>query len=188
MRALLVRDYHGQTRGGPTGYYAISDYAWSVSYCTLCSASPATQASMGDCGPWGGAGEELLGTTPYGAAGRRPNRGCRPRAAAGAARHNVTKLHRPWTYLDAGRWWASRAASRRMCQAGASTSRCPWSRTRKESRAARGPEEQVPFWGTYHADVGHGGANSFTPQVICTDCHQATIISPLAEAAEWDVR
>ena len=27
----------------------------------------------------------------FGAAGRRPNRGCGPRAAAGAARHNVTK-------------------------------------------------------------------------------------------------
>ncbi len=37
--------------------------ACSVSDCTLCSASPATQASMGDCGPWDGAGEELLGAT-----------------------------------------------------------------------------------------------------------------------------
>jgi hypothetical protein len=127
----LVRDYHGPTRGGPTGYYAIGDYAWSVSDCTLCSASPATQASMRDCGPWGGAGEELLGATPFGAAGRRPNRGCGPRAAAGAARHNVTKPHRPRTYRDAGRERASGAASRSMCQAGASTSRCHWSRTRK---------------------------------------------------------
>ena len=67
------------------GYYAIGDYAWSVSDCTLCSAPPATQASMGDCGPWGGAGEELLGATPSGAAGRRPNRGCGPRAAAEAS-------------------------------------------------------------------------------------------------------
>ena len=45
---------------------------------------------------------------------------------------------------------------------GASTSRCHWSRTGKESRAARGPEEQVPFRGADHADVGHGGANRFT--------------------------
>ena len=35
--------------------------------------------------------EELLGATPIGAAGRRPNRGCGPRAAAEAARRNVTK-------------------------------------------------------------------------------------------------
>jgi hypothetical protein len=39
----------------------------------------------------GGAGEELLGATPLGAAGRRPNKGCGPRAAAEAVRHNVTK-------------------------------------------------------------------------------------------------
>jgi hypothetical protein len=104
---------------------------------------------MGDCGPWGGAGEELLGATPSGAAGRRPNRGCGPRAAAGAARHNVTKPHRPRTYRDAGRERASGAASLSMCQAGgASTSRRHWSRTRKESWAARGPEEQVQSRGT----------------------------------------
>ncbi len=53
----------------------LRDYAWSVSDCTLCSASPAMQASMGDCGPWGGAGEELLGATLFGTAGRRPNPG-----------------------------------------------------------------------------------------------------------------
>ena len=35
------------------------------------------------------------------------------------------------------------------------------SRTRKESLAARGLEEQVQFRGTDHADVGHGGANRF---------------------------
>jgi hypothetical protein len=80
---------------------------------------------------------------PFGTAGRRPNRGCGPRAAAGAARHNITKPHQPRTYRDAGRERASGAASPSKCQAGASTSRCHWSRTRKESRAARGPEEQV---------------------------------------------
>ena len=61
---------------------------------------------MRDCGPWGGAGEELLGATLDGAAGRRPNRGCGPRAAAEATRHNVTKPHRPRTLfriLIAGR-------------------------------------------------------------------------------------
>ena len=46
---------------------------------------------MGDCGPWGGAGEELLGATLDGTAGSRPNRGCWPRAAAEAILHNVTK-------------------------------------------------------------------------------------------------
>jgi hypothetical protein len=46
---------------------------------------------MGDCGPWGGAGEELLGATLFGNAGRRPYWGCGPRAAAEAARRNVTK-------------------------------------------------------------------------------------------------
>jgi hypothetical protein len=117
---------------------------------------------MGDCGPWGGAGEELLGATPFGAAGRRPNQGCGPRAAAEAARHKMTKPHRPWTYRDAGREWASGAASQSMRQAGVSTSRRHWSRTRKESRASRGLEEQVQFLGTDHADVGHGGANCFT--------------------------
>jgi hypothetical protein len=36
---------------------------------------------MGDCWPWGGAGEELLGATlsRYGTAGHRPSRGCGPR-------------------------------------------------------------------------------------------------------------
>ena len=49
-------------------------------------------AKPGDCGPWGGAGEELLCATLDGTAGRMPNRGCGPRAAAEAAtRHNVTK-------------------------------------------------------------------------------------------------
>ena len=44
-------------------------------------------------------------------AGRcRPNRGCGPRAAAEATWHNVTKPHRPLTYWDAGRGWASGAA------------------------------------------------------------------------------
>jgi hypothetical protein len=63
--------------GGPTGYDAIGDYACSVSDRTLCSAPPATQAPMGDCEPLGGAGEELLGATLFGTAGRRPNRDCR---------------------------------------------------------------------------------------------------------------
>ena len=71
---------------------------------------------MGDCGPWGGAGEELLGTTLDGTAGRRPNRG-EPRAAAEAARHNVTKPHRPRTYRDAGRERAAGAAGWSMRQA-----------------------------------------------------------------------
>ena len=93
-------------------------------------------------------GQSRLGATPLGAAGRRPNRGCGLRAAAEAARHNVTKPHRPRTYRDAGRERASGAASRSMCQAGASTSRRHWSRTRKESWAARGPEEQVQSRGT----------------------------------------
>jgi hypothetical protein len=77
---------------------------------------------MGDCGPWGGAGEELLGATLFGTAGRRPNRGCGPRAAAEAARHNVTKPHQPRTYRDAGRASerASGAAGRSTRQAGAS--------------------------------------------------------------------
>ena len=46
----------------------------------------------------GGAGEELLGAMLYGTAGRRPNRGCGPRAAVKATWHNVTKPHRPRTY------------------------------------------------------------------------------------------
>ena len=58
---------------------------------------------MGVCRPRGGAGEELLGATLHGTAGRRPNRGCGPRAAAEATLHNVTKPHRPRTNRDAGR-------------------------------------------------------------------------------------
>ncbi len=42
-------------------------------------ASQPKQASMGDCGPWGGAGDELLGATLFGTAGSRPNWGCGPR-------------------------------------------------------------------------------------------------------------
>ena len=97
---------------------------------------------MGDCGPWGGAREELLGATLDGTAGRRPNRGCGPRAAAEANRHNVTKLHRPRTYRDAGRERTSGAAGRSTHQAGASTSRRHWPWTRMESRASSGPEEK----------------------------------------------
>ena len=72
-----------------TEYYAIGDYACSVSDRTLCSASQATQTPMGDCWPWGGAGEELLGATLYGTAGRRPNRGSGPRAAVEGCRRKL---------------------------------------------------------------------------------------------------
>ncbi len=65
---MLIWDYHGPTPGGPTEYYAIGYNACSVSDCTLCSASLATQASMGDCWPWGVAGEELLRATLFGTA------------------------------------------------------------------------------------------------------------------------
>ncbi len=53
----------------------------------------ATQASMGDSWPWGGAGEELLGPTLFGTACHIPNRGCWQRIMAEAALHNVTKPH-----------------------------------------------------------------------------------------------
>ncbi len=64
-----------------------------------------------------------------------------------------------------------------------------WSRTRKESRAARGPEEQVKFRGTDHANVGYGGAYHFTLKSDrrSSDLYQATVTSPLAIAAEKDV-
>ncbi len=68
---------------------------------------------MGGCRPWGGAdGEELLGETLFGTAGRSPNRGCGPRAAAEAARHNATKPLRLRTYRDAGCERASGVAGR----------------------------------------------------------------------------
>ena len=89
----------------------------------------------------GGVGEELLGATLYGTAGRRPNRGCGPRAAAEATRH-VTKPHRLRTFRDAGRERASGAAGRSTRQAEASTSRRYWPWTRMESRASSGPEEE----------------------------------------------
>ena len=132
-----------------TEYYAIGDYACSVSDRTLCSASPATQTPIGDCWPWGGAREELLDATLYGTAGRRPNRGCGPRAVAEATRHNVTKPHRPRTNRDAGRERASGAAGRSTRQAGASTSRrgLGWSRGPQVDRI------EVRYWSS-HADVG----------------------------------
>ncbi len=71
----------------------------------------------GDCRPWGGAGEELLGATPFGTASSKPNRGCGPRATAEAALHNVTKLHRQQTYGDTDREWASGAAGQSTRQA-----------------------------------------------------------------------
>ncbi len=93
MCAVLVRDYHGPTRGGLTEYYAVGNYACSVFNCTFCSASQATQTSMGECWPWDGAAEELLGATLFGIAGSRPNRGCGPLAAEEVALHNVTQPH-----------------------------------------------------------------------------------------------
>ena len=100
------------------------------------------QTPMGDCGPWGGAGEELLGATLFGTAGRGPNRCCGPRAAAEATRHNVTKPHRQRTFRDAGRERASGAAGRSTRQAGASTSRHHWLWTRMDLWATSGPEER----------------------------------------------
>jgi hypothetical protein len=130
--------------GGPTGYDAIGDYACSVSDRTLCSAPPATQAPMGDCEPLGGAGEELLGATLFGTAGRRPNRDCGPRRGP---RRKLPGTMQP-SHIDcgpigdAGRARASGAAGRSMHRAGASTSRHHGPRTRKESRASSGPEER----------------------------------------------
>jgi hypothetical protein len=122
---------------------------------TLYSAPPAAQAPMGDCGPWGGAREELLGATLLGTvtAGRRPKSECGPRAAAEAARHKMTKPHRLRTLLDAGRERASGATGRSKCRSGASTSRLHWSWTWKESRASGGLEER------YAGDIGtdHAG-------------------------------
>ena len=135
MSSLSKLNHGLPTRGGPTEYYAISDYACSVSDRTLCSELPATQTPIGDCGPWGGAGEELLGTTLDGTAGRRLNRGCGTRAAAEATWHNVTNPRRPRTYRDAGRERASGAEGRSTRQAGASTSRRHWQWTRMESHA-----------------------------------------------------
>ncbi len=106
---------------------------------------------MGDCGPWGGAGEELLGATLLGTACSRPNQECGPRAAAEAAQHNVTKPHQLRTLRDAGSEWASGATGRSKCQAGASTSRRHWLWTRKELRASSGLEEG------YYIETDHAG-------------------------------
>ena len=96
----------------------------------------------GGCGPWGGAGEELLGATLYGTAGHRPNRVCGPRATVEAAWHNLTKPHRLWTFWDAGRERVSGAAGRSTRRTGASTSKRHWPWTRMESRASSGQEEE----------------------------------------------
>ena len=131
---------------GPTGCYAIGDYAWCVSPIVLVARHRRLRRPR-----WGTAGHGAepgrscsalrrsapLAADPAGAAGRGP------RATAEAARHNVTKLHRPRTYRDAGRERALGAASRSTRQARASTSRCHWSRIQKELRASREPEEQA---------------------------------------------
>ena len=120
----------------------------------------------GDCGPCGGAWEELLGATLYGTAGRRPNRGCGPRAAAEAARHNVTKPHRLRTYRDAGRERASGAARLSTRQARASTSRRNWQWTRMESRASRGPEERYDTGAVMQTSDGQSNRRFiYAPQV-----------------------
>ena len=142
-----------------------SGQPWAASG-TLCPESPAAQAPMGDCGPRGGVGEELLGATLYGTAGRRPSRGCGPRAAAEATRHNVTKPHRPRTYRDAGRERASGAAGRSTRQAGASTSRRHWPWTRMESRASSGPEEKYDIGAVMLTSDGRSNRQFiYVPQV-----------------------
>jgi hypothetical protein len=125
---------------------------------------------MGDCGPWGRAGKELLGATRFDTAGRRPNWECGPRVAAEAARRNVTKPHRPLTYRDAGLEWASGAASWSTRQTGASTSRRHWSRTQEESRTSRGPEEQVQSRG---------------PITPTSDMAELTVSSLIVTAGHW---
>ncbi len=65
---------------------------------------------MGNCGPWGRAGEALLGATLFGTAGRRPNLDYGLRATAEAAWHNATKPHRLPNLWNAGRERASGAA------------------------------------------------------------------------------
>jgi hypothetical protein len=92
-----------------SGYYAIGDYAWYVSDCTLCSASPATLTSMGYCRKntqvmGRSRGGAVLQAARRNAIRQRRQPGMRgPRAAAEAARRNVTKPHRPQTYnRDAG--------------------------------------------------------------------------------------
>ncbi len=136
-------------------------------------------ATAGACGPWGGlgTGEELLAATLFGTTGSRPNRGCGPRAAARAARHNVTKPHRLRTYQDAGRERASGAASRITRQARARTSRRHWPWTGR-SRGPQVDQEEVQSWAK-NADVGHGGADRFlsivtTGQPLNSD-HRPTV-------------
>ena len=100
---------------------------------------------MGDCGPWGGAGEELLGATLDGTAGHHAQPGLRAAGRGGsypAQRDQATSSHRPRTYRDAGRERASGAAGRSTRQAEASTSRRHWLWTRMESRASSGPEAE----------------------------------------------
>ena len=131
---------------------------------------------MGDCGPRGGAGEELLGATLDGAAGRRPNQGCGPRAAAEATRRNVTKPHRPRTYRDAGREWASGAAGHSTRRAGASTSRRHWPWTRMDLRASSGPEEKYDIGAVTRTSDGRCIRQSFNSDrqvtAVIIDCNR----------------
>jgi hypothetical protein len=114
------------------------------------------------------------------------------RSRGGAAWSTAIRRRWPQTQLGMRAAGRSGAASRSMCQAGASTSRCHWSRTRKESRAACGQEEQVQSRGTNHANVRHGGANRFT---LISDSRSSVRIvikqlfklSVLVIAVEWDV-
>ena len=81
---------------------------------------------------WGTAGHKAepgrscLAQTLDGTAGRRPNRGCGPRAAAEATRHNVTKPHRPRTWLRE-RWVGVRVKPEQAPQ-GATGRGLGWSR------------------------------------------------------------
>ena len=111
-----------------------------------------------------------------GTAGRRPNRGCGPRAAAEATRHNVTKPHRPQTYRDAGRERAL-GAGRSTRQAGASISKRHWPWTRMESLDSSGLEEKCDIGAVTRTSDGRSIRQCFNSDrqvtAVIIDCNRS---------------
>jgi len=166
--------------GGPTGYDAIGDYACSVSDRTLCSAPPATQAPMGDCKPLGGAGEELLGATLFGTAGRRPNRDCGPRRGP---RRKLPGTTRP-SHIDCGPIGTRAVSGLRERRAGAciEPEQAPQGATGRGLGRSRGPQvdRRSCTIRSYHADVRRSYRHfEYCPQVTesVIDCNRHDLIS-----------
>ena len=98
-------------------------------------------------------GAALRNAVRSGTAGRRPNRGCGPRTAAEATRHNVTKPHRPRTHQDAGREWASGVAWPEYASSRSKRLKAPLAVDSDGVAGLKWTRGEVRYW-SRHADVG----------------------------------